>query len=68
MAAAKIWRNLENRYNFWYNHCKSIIFAYTRIFACSGFNGGVEFCFVPIDNGDPRWPPLKLDDILINLT
>ena len=22
-----------------------------------------EFCFVPIDNGDPRWPPPKFDEI-----
>ena len=39
------------------------MFASTRVFACSGFNGGVKFCFVSIDNGEPRWPPLKLGEI-----
>ena len=23
----------------------------------------IAFCFEPIDNGDPRWPPLKIGEI-----
>ena len=32
---------------------------YMHMFSREECNGSIAFCFEPIDNGDPRWPPIK---------
>ena len=53
MAAAKIWKKLENRYTFGRIESSTVmvsayIYIYIYVFACGRYNGCVEFSLISV--------------------